>query len=218
LLRLQLLRLQVVETPVVETPVVETPVVKPPEPPEEPPVPPEPPEPPIVETKTCWDGSVIPATGACPPKPPEPPEPPEPPLVDPEPPEPPLPPVIVEEEPVIPIVEEEPVIPIVEEEPVIPIVEEEPVVVPPSGGGEGGGIPQQSASPTGGMRGVATEQAGVADISNMYDPSLSFAENMERVLGKTKQTDAVDSALMYGGGIVQTTDLNNELLRIIEGR
>ena len=68
------------------------------------------------------------------------------------------------------------------------------------------------------MRGVATEQAGVADISNMYDPSLSFAENMERVLGKTKQTDAVDSALMYGGGIVQTTDLNNELLRIIEGR
>jgi hypothetical protein len=208
----------VVETPVVETPVVETPVVKPPEPPEEPPVPPEPPEPPIVETKTCWDGSVIPATGACPPKPPEPPEPPEPPLVDPEPPEPPLPPVIVEEEPVIPIVEEEPVIPIVEEEPVIPIVEEEPVVVPPSGGGDGGGIPQQSASPTGGMRGVATEQAGVADISNMYDPSLSFAENMERVLGKTKQTDAVDSALMYGGGIVQTTDLNNELLRIIEGR
>jgi hypothetical protein len=68
------------------------------------------------------------------------------------------------------------------------------------------------------MRGVTTEQAGVADISNMYDPSLSFAENMERVLGKTKQTDAVDSALMYGGGIVQTTDLNNELLRIIEGR
>jgi hypothetical protein len=81
------------------------------------------------------------------------------------------------------------------------------------------GLPEQSASPTGGMRGVATEQAGVADISITYDPSLSFAENMARMLGKRKtKTDAVDSALMYGGGIVQPTDLNNELLRIIEGR
>ena len=82
------------------------------------------------------------------------------------------------------------------------------------------GLPEQSASPTGGMRGVATEQAGVADISMLYDPSLSLAENMARILGKKKneQADAVDSALMYGGGIVQPTDLNNELLRIIEGR
>jgi hypothetical protein len=88
------------------------------------------------------------------------------------------------------------------------------------GGGGGGGLPEQSASPTGGMRGVATEQAGVADISMLYDPSLSFAENMARILGKKKneQADAVDSALMYGGGIVQPTDLNDELLRIIEGR
>ena len=72
----------------------------------------------------------------------------------------------------------------------------------------------------GGMRGVATEQAGVADISMLYDPSLSFAENMARILGKKKneQADAVDSALMYGGGIVQPTDLNDELLRIIGGR
>jgi len=71
-----------------------------------------------------------------------------------------------------------------------------------------------------GMRGVATEQAGVADIAMLYDPSLSFAENMARILGKQKneQADAVDSALMYGGGIVQTTDLNDELLRILEGR
>ena len=70
------------------------------------------------------------------------------------------------------------------------------------------------------MRGVATEQAGVADISMLYDPSLSFAENMARILGKKKneQADAVDSALMYGGGIVQPTDLNDELLRIIGGR
>ena len=68
------------------------------------------------------------------------------------------------------------------------------------------------------MRSVSTEQAGVADITITYDPSLSFAENMQRMLSKTKKTDAVDSALMYGGGIVQPTDLNNELLRIIEGR
>ena len=88
------------------------------------------------------------------------------------------------------------------------------------GGGGGGGLPEESASPTGGMRGVATEQAGVADIAMLYDPSLSLAENMARILGKQKneQADAVDSALMYGGGIVQPTDLNNELLRIIEGR
>jgi hypothetical protein len=71
---------------------------------------------------------------------------------------------------------------------------------------------------SGGMRGVATEQAGVADIAMLYDPSLSLAENMARILGKDKKTDAVDSALMYGGGIVQPTDLNNEILRIIEGR
>ena len=72
----------------------------------------------------------------------------------------------------------------------------------------------------GGMRGVATEQAGVADIAILYDPSLSLAENMARILGRKKneQADAVDSALMYGGGIVQTTDLNDELLRILEGR
>jgi len=54
----------------------------------------------------------------------------------------------------------------------------------------------------------------------LYDPSLSLAENMARILGKKKneQADAVDSALMYGGGIVQPTDLNAEIRRIIEGR
>jgi len=94
------------------------------------------------------------------------------------------------------------------------------------GTGDGTGREQSEAQELadllggGGMRGVATEQAGVADISMLYDPSLSFAENMARILGKKKneQADAVDSALMYGGGIVQPTDLNNELLRIIGGR
>ena len=88
------------------------------------------------------------------------------------------------------------------------------------GGGGGTGLPEQSASPTGGIRGMATEQAGVADIAMLYDPSLSLAENMARILGKgkNKQGDAVDSALMYGGGIVQPTDLNDELLRILGSR
>jgi hypothetical protein len=72
----------------------------------------------------------------------------------------------------------------------------------------------------GGMRGVATEQAGVADIAVLYDPSLSLAENMARILGKDKneQADAVDNALMYAGGTVQNTDLNDEVLRILGGR
>ena len=88
------------------------------------------------------------------------------------------------------------------------------------GGGGGGGLPEQSASPTGGIRGMATEQAGVADIAMLYDPSLSLAENMARMLGKdrNKQADAVDSVLMYGGGIVQPTDLNDELSRILGSR
>ena len=87
-------------------------------------------------------------------------------------------------------------------------------------GGGGVGLGETGVTPTGGMRGVATEQAGVADIAMLYDPSLSLAENMARMLGKKKneQADAVDSALMYGGGIVQPTDLNDELLRILEGR
>lgn len=85
------------------------------------------------------------------------------------------------------------------------------------GGGAGGvGLGETGVTPTGGMRGVATEKAGVADIAILYDPSLSFAENMERMLGKTKKTDAVDSVLMYGGGAVPPTDLNNEILRILE--
>jgi hypothetical protein len=87
-------------------------------------------------------------------------------------------------------------------------------------GGRGGDAEEAASLINQGVRGMATEQAGVADISMLYDPSLSLAENMARILGKgkNKQADAVDSALMYGGGIVQTTDLNDELLRIIGGR
>ena len=90
----------------------------------------------------------------------------------------------------------------------------------PGGGGGGGdsGLPEQSASPTGGMRGVSVEKAGLADIINAYDPSLSLAENMQRLLGTPENVDAVDSALMYGGGIVQPTDINAEILRILGSR
>ena len=72
----------------------------------------------------------------------------------------------------------------------------------------------------GGMRGVSTEKAGLADITNMYDPSLSLAENMARLMGtsKAQKQDAVDNALMYAGGTVQNTDLNDEILRILGDR
>jgi hypothetical protein len=33
--------------------------------------------------------------------------------------------------------------------------------------------------------------------------------------GKAKEEDAVNSALMYGGGIVQPTDINAEISRIL---
>jgi len=90
-----------------------------------------------------------------------------------------------------------------------------------AGAGEGEAGAEEAANLINqGMRGVATEKAGVADIAALYDPSLSLAENMARMLGKKKseQADAVDSALMYGGGIVQPIDLNDEILRILEGR
>ena len=66
------------------------------------------------------------------------------------------------------------------------------------------------------MSAVKTEKAGLADITNTYDPSLSLAENMALMLGtKTQEEDAVNSALMYGGGIVQPTDINAKISRIL---
>jgi hypothetical protein len=39
---------------------------------------------------------------------------------------------------------------------------------------------------------------------------------MELMLGtKPQEEDAVNSALMYGGGIVQPTDINAEILKIL---
>jgi hypothetical protein len=66
------------------------------------------------------------------------------------------------------------------------------------------------------MSSVSTEKAGLADIINTYNPSLTFAENMKLMLStKPQEGDAVDSALMYGGGIVQPTDINAEILKIL---
>jgi len=71
-----------------------------------------------------------------------------------------------------------------------------------------------------GVRGVTTEKAGLAEISSFYDPSLSLEENLALRQGMSSDSspDILDSALMYGGGIVQPTDLTDELLRILEGR
>ena len=103
--------------------------------------------------------------------------------------------------------------------PTIP-TDEVPIPADEAPGGGGVGLGETGVTPTGGVRGVSTEKAGVADIAILYDPSLSLAENMALMLGKkkNKQADAVDSVLMYGGGIVQPTDLNDEIRRIIEGR
>ena len=83
-----------------------------------------------------------------------------------------------------------------------------------SSGGSDGVTPEQIINQ--GMSAVKTEKAGLADITNTYDPSLSLAENMALMLGtKTQEEDAVNSALMYGGGIVQPTDINAKISRIL---
>ena len=82
-------------------------------------------------------------------------------------------------------------------------------------GGGGGVTPEQIIS-QGGMETISTKKAGVADITALYNPALSLAENIALLKGgKAKEEDAVNSALMYGGGIVQPTDINAEILRIL---
>ena len=96
-----------------------------------------------------------------------------------------------------------------------------PVIKTGGGGGGGGGeedTPEQIINQ--GISTVKTEKAGLADIGAMYNPSLSFAENMALlrvVKAKEEEEDAVNSTLMYGGGIVQPTDINDEIDRLLRG-
>ena len=80
----------------------------------------------------------------------------------------------------------------------------------------GGGVTPEQIISQGSMETISTKKAGVADITALYNPALSLAENMALLKsGKAKEEDAVNSALMYGGGIVQPTDINAEMLRIL---
>jgi len=70
----------------------------------------------------------------------------------------------------------------------------------------------------GGMRTISTEKAGVADIAALYNPALSLAENMAILRGgKAKEEDIVDSAIYYGGGMIQNTDMTDEINRLLRG-
>jgi hypothetical protein len=66
------------------------------------------------------------------------------------------------------------------------------------------------------MQGMRTEQVGLADINAYYDPALSFEENMARILGAIN-TNNQDSTPYYGGGMIQNTDLVDEIDRLIRG-
>ena len=67
----------------------------------------------------------------------------------------------------------------------------------------------------GGMRTVRTEKAGLADIGAMYNPSMSFAENMAALNNARKKDETGD--LYSGGGMIQNIDLTDEIDRLLRG-
>ena len=70
----------------------------------------------------------------------------------------------------------------------------------------------------GGMESVSTEKAGLAEINALYNPALSLAENMAILRGaRAQEEDAVDSAIYYGGGMIQNTDMTDEINRLLRG-
>ena len=69
-----------------------------------------------------------------------------------------------------------------------------------------------------GINSLSTEKAGLAEINAQYNPALSLAENMAILRGaKAKEEDAVDSAIYYGGGMIQNTDMTDEINRLLRG-
>ena len=68
------------------------------------------------------------------------------------------------------------------------------------------------------MRTISTEKAGLAEINALYDPTLSLAENMALLRGNTiEEEDIVDSAIYYGGGMIQNTDMTDKINRLLRG-
>jgi|TARA_R110000868_G_scaffold174028_2_gene410479 hypothetical protein len=65
---------------------------------------------------------------------------------------------------------------------------------------------------------ISTEKAGLAEINAQYNPALSLAENMAILRGaRSKEEDIVDSAIYYGGGMIQNTDMTDEINRLLRG-
>jgi len=68
------------------------------------------------------------------------------------------------------------------------------------------------------MESVSTKKAGVAEINALYNPALSLAENMALLRGsRVEEEDIVDSAIYYGGGMIQNTDMTDEINRLLRG-
>ena len=58
----------------------------------------------------------------------------------------------------------------------------------------------------------------MANITTLYDPSLSLAENMALLRGgNAKEKDDADSALYYEGGMIQNIDIADEIDRLLRG-
>ena len=95
-----------------------------------------------------------------------------------------------------------------------------------SGGTEVPGLSEVLALPEtpeqiigqGSMGTISTEKAGLAEINAQYNPALSLAENMAILRGaRSKEEDIVDSAIYYGGGMIQNTDMTDEINRLLRG-
>ena len=83
--------------------------------------------------------------------------------------------------------------------------------------GGDGVVPEQIIG-QGGMESISTEKAGLAEINALYNPALSLAENMALLRGsRVEEEDIVDSAIYYGGGMIQNTDMTDEINRLLRG-
>jgi hypothetical protein len=70
-------------------------------------------------------------------------------------------------------------------------------------------------APSQGMRMESTEKAGLAEIDNTFDPSLTFAENLMRVLSGKDDTES--EASYYSGGKVAPYAGVDEIIRLLRG-
>jgi hypothetical protein len=75
------------------------------------------------------------------------------------------------------------------------------------------GVP--TPAPSQGMRMESTEKAGLAEINNTFDPSLTFVENLMRVL--SGKDDTKSEASYYSGGKVAPYAGVDEIIRLLRG-